>query len=493
MENHFISLNPEVPITFAQLRKVLDTSIQLRLSDTARSRIEEGYRILQEQLKKEEVIYGVNTGFGALANERVSDLQTLQENLIRSHSSGVGSPVPIPIVRLMLFLKIAMFCKGYSGVSLELVERLIEWFNKGLYPVVPCMGSLGASGDLAPLAHLALPLLGEGALWYQNRRISGTKALEILQKKPYKLQPKEGLALINGTQFMQAYLAYVLLQLEKIWKAYLYTAAYSLDVFLCRLEPYMPEVQALQAYEGQQYIAEQIRDLLKDSQLQQLPRPAVQDPYSFRCIPQIYGAVWDTYQRVKEQLLIAVNGVSDNPVVLWERRRLAPTAHFHGQPLALAADQLRIALVALGAMAERRIYLLLSGKRNLPKFLTANPGIESGYMLLQYTAAALVNQLQSLAMPVTPFSIPTSDGQEDFVSMGANAVLKLYEQLPLLQRIQAIEWMCARRAHHFRGNYHSGSAIEVAIAQQDLQFKIPEQDHPSDTLIEQIVQFWQYN
>ena len=406
-----------------------------------------------------------------------------------SHSCGTGEQVPSEIVRLMLLLKIRSLSYGYSGVRLETVERLIDFYNTGILPVVYQQGSLGASGDLAPLAHLSLPLLGLGEVEYAGRRRPSAEVLEEFGWKPLELQSKEGLALLNGTQFMSAYGVWSLIAARRLSDWADRIGALSLDAFDGRIEPFYDEVHLIRAHRGQLSTARAIRKLLEGSELIRRPKKHVQDPYSFRCIPQVHGATKDTIDYVESVLETEINSPTDNPTVFPDEDMIISAGNFHGQPIALAMDFLAIALAELGNISERRIYKLISGSRGLPHFLVANPGLNSGFMIPQYTAASIVSQSKGLCMPASVDSIPSSQGQEDHVSMGANAATKLYRVALNTERVLAIELFNAAQALEFRRPARTSPALENMVA--DFRKKVPFIDN--DTVmyphIEASVQF----
>ena len=489
MEYHH--LTPE-RLTIAGLKEILDSSRPVALSEELRRRIVRSREYLDSKIRNsEQPVYGITTGFGSLCDISVGgdELSQLQRNLVMSHSCGTGEQVPSEIVRLMLLLKIRSLSYGYSGVRLETVERLIDFYNNGILPVVYQQGSLGASGDLAPLAHLSLPLLGLGEVEYAGRRRPSAEVLEEFGWKPLELQSKEGLALLNGTQFMSAYGVWSLIAARRLsgWADRI--GALSLDAFDGRIEPFYDEVHLIRAHRGQLTTARAFRELLEGSELIRRPKKHVQDPYSFRCIPQVHGATKDTIDYVESVLETEINSPTDNPTVFPEEDMIISAGNFHGQPIALAMDFLAIALAELGNISERRIYKLISGSRGLPHFLVANPGLNSGFMIPQYTAASIVSQSKGLCMPASVDSIPSSQGQEDHVSMGANAATKLYRVALNTERVLAIELFNAAQALEFRRPAHTSPALEDMVA--DFRKKVPFIDN--DTVmyphIEASVQF----
>ncbi|MFO8235295.1 MAG: histidine ammonia-lyase [Bacteroidales bacterium] len=464
MENvHYIS--PET-LTFDTIEQILEKGYTLELSKESRDRINYCRKYLDEKIgKSDDPIYGVNTGFGSLYNRSISkeDLGTLQKNLVMSHACGTGDEIPSEVTRLMLLLKIYALSLGNSGVQLATVERLIQFFNLDILPIVYEYGSLGASGDLAPLAHMSLPLIGMGEVLYKGEKIETQELYKQLKCEPIELRSKEGLALINGTQFMSAFATHCLIKAFRLSQQSDITGAISLDAFDGRIEPFNDSVNLLRKQKGQVKTARRFRSLLSDSELIKQQKIHIQDPYSFRCIPQVHGASKDAINYVKEIVLNEINAVTDNPTVIPEEDLVISAGNFHGQPLALALDFLSIALSELGSISERRTYRLLSGKRNLPSYLIASPGLNSGFMILQYTAASLVSKNKHLATPASVDSIESSQGQEDHVSMGANAATKAYRVVNNLERILAIELLTAAQALEFRRPLKSSSLIEGIV------------------------------
>ena len=489
MDHHHISAER---LTVARLQEILDLRMPIALSDDAKRRIVRCREYLDRKIKEsEQPIYGITTGFGSLCNISVGadELSQLQRNLVMSHACGTGEKVPSQIVRLILLLKIQSLSYGYSGVQLQTVERLVEFYNRDILPVVYQQGSLGASGDLAPLAHLSLPLLGLGEVEYEGRRRPASEVLEELGWEPLELQSKEGLALLNGTQFMSAYGVWSIIQARRLSDWADRIGALSLDAFDGRIEPFCDEVHVIRAHRGQLATARAVRRLLEDSELIRRPKKHVQDPYSFRCMPQVHGATKDTIDYVESVLETEINSPTDNPTVFPEEDMVVSAGNFHGQPIALAMDFLAIALAELGNISERRTYKLISGSRGLPNFLVANPGLNSGFMIPQYTAASIVSQTKGLCMPASVDSIPSSQGQEDHVSMGSNAATKLYRVVLNTECVLAIELFNAAQALEFRRPAHTSPELERMVA--DFRKKVPFIDN--DTVmyphIESSVQF----
>ena len=489
MEHHHISSGR---LTIARLKEILDSRTPVALSEEVRHRIVRCRKYLDRKIQNsEQPIYGITTGFGSLCDISVGsdDLAKLQRNLVMSHSCGTGEQVPAEIVRLMLLLKIRSLSYGYSGVQLQTVERLVDFYNHDILPVVYQQGSLGASGDLAPLAHLSLPLLGLGEVEYGGRRRPSAEVLAEFGWKPLELQSKEGLALLNGTQFMSAYGVWSIMAARRLSDWADRIGALSLDAFDGRIEPFFDEVHQIRAHRGQLATARAVRSLLEGSELIRRPKKHVQDPYSFRCMPQVHGATKDTIDYVESVLETEINSPTDNPTIFPEEDMIISAGNFHGQPIALAMDFLAIALAELGNISERRIYQLISGSRGLPHFLVANPGLNSGFMIPQYTAASIVSQTKGLCTPASVDSIPSSQGQEDHVSMGANAATKLYRIVLNTERVLAIELFNAAQALEFRRPARTSPALEELVA--EFRKKVPFIDN--DTVmyphIEASVQF----
>jgi histidine ammonia-lyase len=463
MITHFIS---EKMLTLKDLSAILHDSVRLELSETAKEKIQRCRNYLDDKIKNAtQPIYGINTGFGSLYNKHISpnDLEKLQENLVKSHACGTGPEIPDEIVRLMLFLKVQSLAYGYSGVQVETVQRLTDYFNNNVFPVVYEMGSLGASGDLAPLAHLSLPLIGLGEVRSGNQTLTSAAINEKFGWNSIHLKSKEGLALLNGTQFMNAYAVWCTIHAHRISKLANMIGALSLDAFDGRIEPFLKYVHLIRPQKGQVVAAQEIENLLTGSQLIKQNKKHVQDPYSFRCIPQVHGASLDAIEHVTHVVLTEANSVTDNPNIFPEDDLIISGGNFHGQPLALSLDFLAIALAELGNISERRTYQLISGSRDLPNYLVANPGINSGMMIPQYTAASLVSQNKQLCTPASVDSIVSSNGQEDHVSMGANAATKAYRVVNNVYSILAIELLTAAQAMIFRKPLKTSPALETLV------------------------------
>ena len=454
------------PVSLGQVRKFLDTRARLQLSEEVQQKVRRCREYLDQKVGQAgSVYYGINTGFGSLCDVRISGeaLEQLQVNLVRSHACGMGDEVPEPLVRLMLMLKIKSLGFGYSGVQLATVQRLADFFNEGVTPVVYQLGSLGASGDLAPLAHLSLPLLGLGEVRYKGEKRPSSGVLAELGWEPISLKEKEGLALLNGTQFSAAYALHGIMEAIRLFEWSTVCAALSLDAFDGLAEPFDPRLHRIRPHQGQQVVADGVLNWLKGSEILNRSKNTVQDPYAFRCVPQVHGASWDTVQYVKKVVETEINGVTDNPNIFAESDAILSGGNFHAQPLALAADFLAIALAELGSISERRVFQLISGQRGLPAFLTPNPGLHSGLMIPQYTAAAIVSQNKQLCTPASVDSIVSSNGQEDHVSMAANAGTKLSRVVENLERLLAIEFFTAAQALHFRKPLRTGTRLEELL------------------------------
>ena len=453
-------------LTLETLNQVLSGNLKIELSSDAKEKIQKCRQYLDDKLKKStEPIYGINTGFGSLYNKNISydELEKLQNNLVKSHACGTGPEVPAEVVKLMLFLKVQSLSYGYSGVQVQTVERLAEYFNNDILPIIYEMGSLGASGDLAPLAHLCLPLIGLGEVKTEGKIVNGSALNKQFNWDVIHLQAKEGLALLNGTQFMSSYGTWCTLHAHRILKLANRIGALSLDAFDGRIEPFNEHVHKIRPQKGQIKVAAEVQGLLKGSELIQQKKKHVQDPYSFRCIPQVHGASSDAIDYVTNIMLTEVNSVTDNPNVFPDEDRIISGGNFHGQPLALSLDFLSIALSELGNISERRTYQLISGSRDLPNYLVANPGINSGMMIPQYTAASLVSQNKQLCTPASVDSIVSSNGQEDHVSMGSNAATKAYRVVNNLYSILAIELLTAAQAIHFRKPLKTSPYLENMV------------------------------
>lgn len=451
------------PIGFEEVASVMRPGSTLHLSDEAVQRIRECRDYLDRKMEgNDKAYYGINTGFGALYDKSVSagDLGRLQVNLMMSHACGAGDEVPPELVKLMLFLKVRGLSYGHSGVQVETVQLLCDLFNHNILPVVYKQGSLGASGDLAPLAHLCLPLIGMGEVRVGGELMPAAQALKQFGLKPVELRSKEGLALLNGTQFMNAYGVWSIMKARQIDRIADAVSAMSLEAFDGRPEPFHPLVHHIRPHAGQLQTATRMRALLEGSEIIRQPKKHVQDPYAFRCVPQVHGASKDTINYVAGVFMSEMNAVTDNPTIFPDDDLIISAGNFHGQPLALALDFLAIALAEIGNISERRTYQLISGLRGLPAFLVAEPGLNSGMMIPQYTAASIVSQNKQLCTPASVDSIVSSNGQEDHVSMGANAATKLFEVVRNVEKILGIELLNAAQALDFRRPLKSSSVLE---------------------------------
>lgn len=488
---HYISSDL---LSIDTIHTIIREDKKLALSEEAIVNIEKCRKYLDDKMKAHgEPIYGINTGFGSLCNVEISkeNLTKLQENLIKSHACGTGEEVPSEIVKIMLLLKIQSLSYGHSGIQLATVERLIEFFNNDILPVIYTLGSLGASGDLAPLAHLALPLIGEGEVYMDGFRQPSSKVLEKMNWQAIVMQSKEGLALLNGTQFMSAYGTHILLKSCKLSFLADLIGAVSLEGFDGRIEPFNDLIHLIRPHKGQIQTARRLTELLEDSEIIAQPKKHVQDPYSFRCMPQVHGASKDTIEYVKKVFRTEINSVTDNPNIFVGEDEIISGGNFHGQPLALAFDFLGIALAELGSISERRTYQLISGLRNLPAFLVDNPGLNSGFMIPQYTAASIVSQNKQLATPASIDSIVSSNGQEDHVSMGANGATKTLRIVDNLERILAIELMNASQALEFRRPLQSSEFIEMFIKSYRDEVSFVKEDRILHYDIEKTIAFLQ--
>lgn len=445
-------ISPE-HLSLQKLYETFNENSEVKLSDEASKLIDACRAYLDKKIQEaEDPIYGINTGFGSLYNITIegNDLAQLQENLVKSHSCGTGAEVPQDLVKMMLLLKARSLSYGHSGISHEVVERLVYFYNNDLLPKVFEQGSLGASGDLAPLAHLSLPLLGEGEVYMEGELKPAAEVLKAHNLDPIKLQSKEGLALLNGTQFMASYGVSTLFKAMKLSYLSDLIAAASLEGYDGRPEPFDPLIHHARPHNGQIKTAEAIREFLEGSELIKRKKEHVQDPYSFRCIPQVHGATKDALEYVQKVFTTEINAVTDNPKIFPAEDKIISGGNFHGQTLAIALDMMAIATAELASISERRTYLLVGGLRGLPTYLVAVPGLNSGLMIAQYTAASIVSKNKQLCTPASVDSIVSSNGQEDHVSMGANAATKAWQVVDNLETVLAIELLCASQALHFR-------------------------------------------
>jgi len=481
-ENYFELDDNEV--SFEQFKKLLETGCKVVVTPGAQHNIVKCRQYLDKKMEtSDDLFYGINTGFGFLQNVKIdaAQIEKLQHNLLTSHACGLGEEVPKDIVKLMLALKIKSLSYGNSGVQLDTVQRLADMYNSDVLPVIYTQGSLGASGDLAPLSHLSLPLIGLGEVYTRNdsngnewsrksadaekweRRRSG-EVLEQYGWQPIHLQSKEGLALINGTQFMSAYGMYCLHKSAHLLKMADLITALSFDAFDCIKEPLHPNIHKIRPHKGQVQTAKTISAYLEGSGINTRVKKQVQDPYSFRCVPQVHGATKDVFANVLEVFLTEINSVTDNPNIFPDEDLIVSGGNFHGQPLALHLDFLAIAMSELANISERRIYQLISGQRDLPMFLVKEAGLNSGFMIPQYTAAGIVSENKQLCTPASVDSISSSNNQEDHVSMGANAATKCLRVINNVEKVLAIELLSAAQALDFRRPLKTSPVLEELYA-----------------------------
>lgn len=488
-KTHYISPKP---LTFEQIEEIVENNYQLELSEEAKKLIVDCRTYLDKKMaSQKEPIYGITTGFGSLCNISVSndELSQLQHNLVVSHACGTGDEVRKEIVKLMMLLKIHALSLGKSAVQLVTVQRIIDMYNKDIIPIVFQLGSLGASGDLAPLANMFLPLLGLGEVYYKGKKQDAADVLSSLNWETIRLQSKEGLALLNGTQFMSAHAVYTLLKTFRLVKFADIIGASSLEAFDGRAEPFTKQLHQIRPHSGQIQTAKNIRNLIAGSQIMAQTKKHVQDPYSFRCMPQVHGASKDAIKYVAQVVETEINSVTDNPTVFPEDDLILSGGNFHGQPLALSLDFLAIATSELGNISERRTAQLILGLRGLPEFLVANPGLNSGFMIPQYAAAAIVNQNKQLCTPASVDSIVSSNGQEDHVSMGANAATKALRVVENVERILAIELMNAAQALDLRKPLMPSPFIADFVSQFRLSVAFIEEDRVMYKEIDQAIEF----
>ena len=486
MEVHHIG--PEW-LSISRVGEILDKGMKLELGDEARRRITECREFLDRKMRdQKEPIYGITTGFGSLCNISIepTQLAELQKNLVMSHSCSIGERVPRDIVKLMLLTKIQSLSYGNSGVQLATVERLVDFYNHDILPLVYQQGSLGASGDLAPLANLSLPLIGLGEVEFDGEVMPASKMLEMMEWEPITLQSKEGLALLNGTQFMSSYGVYCVLEARKLSRWADKIASLSIDAFDGRIEPFYPQIQEVRPHPGQKATGEAVMAWLEGSEIIKRHKAHVQDPYSFRCIPQVHGAAKDTLTYVGEVLETEINSVTDNPTIFPEDDLIVSAGNFHGEPIALPMDFLAVALSELSNISERRTYKLIAGVRELPSFLVAKTG---GFMIPQYAAASIVSQSKGLCWPASCDSIPSSQGQEDHVSMGSNAATKLFRVVDNTRRVLAIELFNAAQALEFRRPLRTSPALEAMVEAYRKRVPFIENDTVMYTLINESVEF----
>ena len=457
---HYIS---STRLSLERLKEIIDNREKIALSHGATDDIIKCRKFLDRKTEDiDRPLYGITTGFGSLYNVTIPQegLSQLQHNLVMSHACGSGETVRPEIVKIMLFLKAQSLSYGHSGAQLITVQRLIDMLNNDVLPVVYQQGSLGASGDLAPLAHLSLPLIGMGEVLYRGKVRQAAEVWHELGWEPIRLQSKEGLALLNGTQFMSAHAVWALLKSIRLSKWADRIGAMSLDAYDGRIEPFLPLTHMIRPHRGQITTGKRFMEILEGSEITNRPKEHVQDPYSFRCIPQVHGAVKDNIMYVESVIENEINSATDNPNIFPDEDMVISAGNFHGEPIAIPMDALSIAMSELASISERRTYQLIHGLRGLPKYLVANPGLNSGFMIPQYTAASIVSQNKGLCWPASCDSIPSSQGQEDHVSMGSNSATKLVRIVDNVERVLAIELFNAAQALEFRRPAKSSPVIE---------------------------------
>ena len=479
-------------LTLDKVKEIIDSHARLVLSEESIQAIEKCRRYLDTKMDDiGRPVYGVTTGFGSLCNVTIpaDKLSQLQYNLVVSHACGSGETVRAEIVKLMLLLKVQSLSYGHSGAQLVTVQRLIDMFNNDILPVVYQHGSLGASGDLAPLAHLSLPLLGLGEVLYKGQIRPSAEVAAEFGWQPITLQSKEGLALLNGTQFMSAHAVWSVLKSKRLSKWADYIGAISLDAYDGRIEPFFALTHQIRPHKGQIETGERFLHLLEGSELIKRDKVHVQDPYSFRCIPQVHGAVKDCIRYVESVIEIEINSTTDNPNVFPDEDMIISAGNFHGEPIALPMDSLAVAMSELASISERRTFRLISGQRGLPSFLVAKPGLNSGFMIPQYTAASIVSQNKGLCWPASCDSIPSSQGQEDHVSMGSNSATKLVRVLDNVEEVLGIELLNAVQALEFRRPAKTSPVLEGIITDYRSQVPFVDNDSYLHPLIEKSVLF----
>jgi len=467
-------------LSVQDLIQICEDNRRIKLTAEAAQKVDESANHVHRMIENGDIVYGINTGFGPLCNTIISNEHAakLQDNILRSHSVGVGSPIDPKIAKAMLVLKLHALSMGFSGIQRSTLERIQFFINENIIPVVPEKGSVGASGDLAPLAHLFLPLIGLGEVYFKGDRLQSAKMYQLIGKEPLTLKAKEGLALINGTQFIAAHAAYAVFRMQQLLDAADIIGAMSLEGVLGSASPFDEKLHQIRPFKGSILVAHRMRELLRNSEMIQSHENCgrVQDPYSIRCIPQVHGSSRNAWLHMKELVDIEMNSVTDNPIIFSENEAISG-GNFHGQPLAMAADYLTVAAHEIGNISDRRIYLLLEGgHEGLPKLLMHDIGLNSGFMIPQYTSAALVSENKSLCFPASADSIPTSLGQEDHVSMGSISVRKLNQVLDNLEHILAIELVTAAQAFDFRRPMKSGPILEACHQHVRLKIDYADQD-----------------
>ena len=487
--NHIIS---NERLTLERLKAIIDNNEKLVLSEASEGAIIKCREYLDRKMEDiDRPLYGITTGFGSLYNVSIpkDELSQLQYNLVVSHACGAGEPVRPEIVKLMLFLKVQNLAYGHSGVQLITVQRLMDMFNEDILPVVYQQGSLGASGDLAPLAHLSLPLIGLGEVMYKGEIRPSAEVWKEKGWEPIKLQSKEGLALLNGTQFMSAHAVWSILKSMRLSRWADLIGAMSLDAFDGRIEPFLSLTHQLRPHTGQIATGKRFMSILAGSQLISRAKEHVQDPYSFRCIPQVHGAVKDNIMYVKSVIENEINSATDNPNIFPDEDMIISAGNFHGEPIAIPMDALAIAMSELASISERRTYQLIHGLRGLPKYLVVNPGLNSGFMIPQYTAASIVSQNKGLCWPASCDSIPSSQGQEDHVSMGSNAATKLVRVVDNAETVLAIELFNAAQAMEFRRPAKSSPLLERVLKHYRKEVPFISDDAYMHPFIEKSIEF----
>lgn len=452
-------------LTFNEVKRVVFDNEQVELANETCIDIEANRETVDKLIADKKTMYGINTGFGKFSDVVIedTDLDDLQLNLIHSHACGVGEPFSEKVTRSMLLLRANALSQGYSGVRLVLVNQLLNLLNSGIHPIVPQQGSLGASGDLAPLSHLALGLMGEGEVMYHGEKMEAVSALNFEGIAPLTLKAKEGLALINGTQAMTAVGVVTFLETEKLLHQSELVASMTMEGLLGIIDAFDADLHAARGHQEQMDVAERIRTILTDSQLiTNQGELRVQDAYSIRCIPQVLGACWQTINYAKEKLLIEINAVTDNPLIFSDQNKVISGGNFHGEPIAFAMDFIKLGIAETANIAERRIERLVNPQLNdLPAFLSPNPGLESGAMIMQYSAASLVSENKTLAHPASVDSIPSSANQEDHVSMGTIGARHALQMLQNARHVVAIELICAMQAVEYRGIEQMGTVTKA--------------------------------
>lgn len=482
-KNYIIKLNPTSvphfhinndPITLDQIHDCIIHNKKLIVASSVLEKVHNNRVFLEHKLKsQEEPIYGINTGFGSLCNIKINDtdVNALQENLVLSHACGMGDKIDFTVTKAIFLLKIINLCQGNSGVQKELIMKMIDIYNANVMPVIYDQGSLGASGDLSPLAHLSLVLIGKGKAYYNGDEWNSSELLQMLKIQPIQLKAKEGLALLNGTQFSTAFATMITVEANRLLKLANMISAISIEAYLADIIPFNARIHEVRPYPGQQSVAKHIYDLLQHSEFRKLEKSNVQDPYSFRCIPQVHGATLQTILHAEEIISVEINATTDNPLVFDADDMVISGGNFHAQPIAFVLDYLAIGLSELASISERRIYQLINGDRGLPPFLTPTAGLHSGYMIAQYTAASIVSQNKQYATPASVDSIISSKGQEDHVSMAANAATKTYKILQNVKSVLAIELLVSAQALEFRRPLKTHPKLESLVA--ELREKVP--------------------